>query len=89
MCALFIGIFEFSAWILKLQRFTYYWMLVELLNLFQSVLIFIIFTCRKKILEQLGEKYQLFSSKLTCIVNYDYNNNIVSHFNVNKFSFRI
>jgi len=54
---------ELVAWFFQWDATVPYWILIDGLNLIQSVLIFAIFVCRKKTLMGLEEKYPTVKSK--------------------------
>jgi bacteriorhodopsin len=50
-------IFEFAVWLLNVEGFAWHWVILDMFNLMQSIGIFFIFVCKRKILNQLEQKY--------------------------------
>lgn len=61
-------IFEFISWSQSVEETMLYWIVLDMFNILQSTGVFFIFVCKRKILNQLEQKYPSLKSKsLLCV----------------------
>ncbi len=78
-CQLFLKLFLVmgTAWIFQLmhafidpKESKWYWVLLDMTNLFQAVAIFVIFVCKRETVRSLEHKYPIFKGKLIMYLQY-------------------
>lgn len=56
-------IFEVISWLVSGYNWNWYWVIFDMINILQAIVIFIIFVCKKETISSLEQKYPSFKSK--------------------------